>query len=116
MDTGLQFLKYLELQGELVALNKAQFLMPNTACAEVLWDAIRMFAPTKIEQNSLFCDTAWGKNLVLKLGVKELQELVQSILNLTEDFHEADYIKYIIRKIFARYQEEGKINLSICYN
>ncbi len=116
METEGNFLKYLEQQAEMPSIQKVQILSSATPCAIVLWDVLQMFGDATLRQEILFCNEPWGEVLVLKLGSKDLQDLVLLTLGLGEDFQEGAYLQYILRKIFARYQIEGKISLSICYN
>jgi hypothetical protein len=115
IDTA--FIRFLNAQqGEVQVNKKAQICSTTTDCALVLLDTFQMFRPTEADYKALFCETNLGQQMFLKLGHMELVALVMACLELNEHFEELDYLKYIVRKIFARYQVEGKIKIDISYN
>jgi hypothetical protein len=115
-DTGL--IRFLNQQNESLLIgNKACVFSPSTDCALVLFDTFLMFQQNaNVDYKALFCDTTFGQQMGLKLGHSELGAFVMQCLELDEDFQELEYLKYIVRKIFARYQVEGKIIIDISYN
>jgi hypothetical protein len=116
IDTSL--IRFLNAGHEkLLISEKAQVYVASTDCALVLLDTFQMFKQTtKADYKALFCETSFGQQMFLKLGYAELVAFVMQCLELNEDFVELEYLKYIVRKIFARYQVEGKIKIEISYN
>ncbi len=111
MDISTRFLKYINNRLAAEALHgNAYISWSNTECVEALSDTLTMFAPKDIHVKTLFCDqTQIGSKQTILLSSIELMDLVWACLNLNASFQEADYLKYIVRKVFARYQKEGKI-------
>jgi hypothetical protein len=117
MAIDTTFIRILNtLQGETLVSGMAQIFSPTTDCASVLLDTFQMFKQTDADYRALFCETTFGQQMCLKLGHAELVTLVMACLDLDEHFEELAYLKYIVRKIFARYQIEGKIKIDISYN
>jgi hypothetical protein len=111
MEISTRFLKYLNnLNATGTLYGHAYISWSNTACVEALSDTLTMFAPNDVHVKTLFCDqTQVGSKQTILLSSIELMDLVCACLNLDEAFQETDYLKYIVRKVFARYQKEGKI-------
>jgi hypothetical protein len=115
IDTA--FIRFLNTQHEAMLVNKmAQICSTKTDCALVLLDTFQMFKPTDADYKALFCEATLEQQMCLKLGHAELLAFVMACLELNEHFEELEYLKYIVRKIFARYQVEGKIRIDISYN
>jgi hypothetical protein len=115
IDTA--FIRFLNTQhGKMLENKRVQIYVPTTDCAFVLLDTFQMFKPTEADYKALFCEANLGQEMCLKLGYTELVALVMGCLELNEHFEELEYLKYIVRKIFARYQIEGKIKIDISYN
>jgi hypothetical protein len=96
--------------------SNAKICLNQTDGGQVLFDAFKMFAPNVSELSTLFCNEGKHAAISVKLGSSELIEMMQVALELNEQFNEAEYMRYILRKIFARYQVEGKLSISICKN
>jgi hypothetical protein len=117
MAIDTTFIRFLNTQqADVLVSKRAQILMPTTDCAYVLLDTFQMFKPTDADYKALFCEVNLERQMSLKLGHTELVALVMACLELNEHFEELEYLKYIVRKIFARYQIEGKIKIEISYN
>jgi tagatose-1,6-bisphosphate aldolase non-catalytic subunit AgaZ/GatZ len=85
----------------------------KTECAKVLADTFEMFGE-ELNWKTYFKTCTASSSVQLQLSYQDLVDFVYMSLNLDANFKEEAYLKYIVRKIFARYQSAGKLKIELC--